>query len=374
MSKYLNDTELIFVVLGVIYFSECVLWLPETAVVFTGVLKRLRLARQPEVVRRGFNRATLLPLFPFSRTVVTEEFPVACSPAGTAILAGEHTGQFIQWSELTTLSTNQRKLRLNGFVLKVSTSEFATLVVDVLTTLQGEPDERLAESILQVLHASNDVAAARERIDSVAASVASLRLVSVMLTFWVFVVGPYLYYLVKPHPELLIRYLIPFGTFWLSGIVLFWLSHRRLLPGSKADRSSRLMTLCLSPGSVMRAADAASRGAFASIDPSAIALAVMSPAVRDAFISRRLRELQHPVPFDLVETTEDFAAAHHWWTEQRLVALTASLKKEEVDPAGLLPIPLRDDDANSWCPRCLCQFIHHSGSCPDCPGIALTPF
>lgn len=65
------------------------------------------------------------------------------------------------------------------------------------------------------------------------------------------------------------------------------------------------------------------------------------------------------------------------FTDPRVRMLTMVqelITQRGISVSGLLKPPLRDPDADSYCPRCRGQYISGVRTCPQCTGISLQTF
>ncbi|MDA1165415.1 MAG: hypothetical protein O3B13_20145 [Planctomycetota bacterium] len=374
MYKVLSDTELILLIIGVIYLSECLLWLPDQAVAFSAAFGRLKPAWRPAFLQRIDSHAEILSLVPWSRSVIAADWPIAVSPDGLCILSGSKSGTFISFDELKSVEADQRTLRLNRIATKFAASDGAAYVAKLLQELRSLPADQRSDVLNVAVESSFSLADVSRRLENVERATSNLRIVSLFLFLWVFVHGSVLYYTVEPHPGMLTRYLTPLGILWLTGIVLFAFAQRRLLTNSSTEQISRIATMCFSPAGVMRASSAITREAFSAFNPAAVAAVVMWSSSFRATVCERLRHLQHPSEADFPVASDEFKMARDWFRNQHLTALMKMLAEMSIAPEDLLKSPIRDNDARTWCPRCLNQYTLESGTCHDCVDISLLGF
>lgn len=374
MITALSDTELILLVVGVFYFSECIFWLPDTAVTLTSAFGKLRIATSPVFLQRTNSQAAILSPFPWSRSLVSEDWPVAVSPNGISILFGPHSGKFIAFEDLESVEAEKHSLRLNQCSIPCVTSGAALQIATLLQDMDKiATDERgsLLRTAIQSRFALSGVAS---RLENVERFTDSLRTISLFMFLWVFAYGPVLYYTVELQPGLLFRYFTPLGILWLSGVVLFAMAQRKILSNSASERVSRVATLCFSPAAVMRAAHAITREAFSSFDPSAVAVSVLHPKQLDKVLSRRLRNILYPPSSDYPNESHSFKATCEWYNEVNLTTLKEMLTSANIAADELLKPPVADYGALAWCPRCLSQYTLSEGVCFDCRGVSLQSF
>lgn len=370
----LSDTELILLVIGVIYLWECMLWLPVDAVAFTTAFGRLRLASHPTFLRRTDSQAAILSLFPWSRSIVASEWPVAVSGQGLCILTGSKAGTFIPFDELETVEADQQSLLINQTRTKCASVSTVRRYANLLTTLREMHIDERDASLDKEMQSSFSPEGVMSRIEQVDRSASALRLASLLLFIWVFIQGPVLYYTTESQTDTLTRYLAAFGFFWVFGIVLFAIAQRRLLNSPATEQLSRTATLCVSPAGVMRAANIITTEAFSELAPAAVAAAVMPSTYFKTFISQRLRQLTYPSASDFPDASPEFKSTRASFDARQLTALSAMLKGQSIDIDELLSAPAPDYDARTWCPRCVNQYTLESGACPECLDIPLQKF
>lgn len=374
MFTSLSDTEMIFLVLGVIYFSECVLWLPDSASAFCSTFRQTRSVWRPYVLGRDQGSYALLPLLPFTRLIVADESPIAVSPDGVAFLAGNAEGEFIAFDDLSEIQSDQRKLTLNKATVTLATAESSVHLSQTLRHLQSRPQDEREALIAAWLHQSCSLDNARLRLERVDTETSLLRTVSSLLWLWAFGYGPVLYYTVEANDTLLFRYLAVFACLWFPGVLLFWLAHRRLLRDSSHDRNNRLMTFLFSPASVMRVADSASRGAFAGLTPAALAAVSMKDSAFQEFVGGYVRSLCYTTGRSPNDSSIEFSQTRESFNHQKLDSVKALLSVKGINLDELLKPPRPHFDARSWCPRCVGQFTLSEGNCPECVDVSLIRF
>tara|TARA_R110002072_G_scaffold271038_2_gene430965 strand:- start:85242 stop:86408 length:1167 start_codon:yes stop_codon:yes gene_type:complete len=370
----LSDTELILIVIAVIYLWECLVWLPAEAVAFTTAFGSLKLASHPTFLQRIDSHAAVLSIFPWSRSIVASEWPVPVSRDGLCILTGAKAGTFIPFGDLKTVEADQRYLRINRTRTKCASLEAARRFANLLTTLRELHIDKRDAVLDEAMQSSFSSEGVVSRIEQVDRSVSALRLASLLLFIWVFIQGPILYYTTESQTGALIRYLAVSGFFWLVGVVLFAIAQRRLLNSPATEQFSRVATLCVSPAGVMRAANIITSDAFSEFTPAAVAAAVMPATDFRSYIGQRLRQLTHPSASDFPDTSPEFRSTRTSFDARQLKTLSVILKEQGIEIDELLRAPVPDFDARTWCPRCLTQYTLESGDCPECLDVPLQKF
>jgi len=374
MFTALSDTEMILIIVGLFYLFECVVWLPEAALAFTSAFGRFRLAVFPLFLRRSNSRAALLSLFPGSRSLVAEDWPIAVSPDGISVNVGPDQGHYITFEALNLVKAEQHKLQINQSTITCAASDCSKYLAELLQELQTATADERSKLIESALKSRFSLTGSSRRLEHVERFTAVTRTVSLLFFFWVFVYGPVLYYTVEPRPGMLFRYFIPLGVLWLLQVIMMAVAQRTLLSLSSTEQFNRIATLCFSPAGVMRAAHTITREAFSDYDPSALAVMTLQPQQLRRFLSRRLRNMQYPLFSDILDASGDFRATCHWFCDVQMQAFETMLSEAGINTEKLLTPPTPDFDAVSWCPRCLSQYTLAAGMCPDCLDITLQIF
>ena len=130
------------------------------------------------------------------------------------------------------------------------------------------------------------------------------------------------------------------------------------------------MMLC--PPVSIRAADLLTRDLLSHYSPVVLALLLSGPRAQQV-IRAFVLDLQHPLKCEVTDAAA--IEAIRWTSAEQLRSCLAHVKHDSKLKKGVLLAPLEPKgNANSFCPRCDCQFTIGSGECPDCPGVALVVF
>ena len=156
--------------------------------------------------------------------------------------------------------------------------------------------------------------------------------------------------------EIFLGALIAAALAHFSSGALLWACWAKV-HGHTAGRGQAFAIVLLSPWASSRAADHLARPLLQGAHPAAVAEALLGPAERDALAAELWRRASHPKPGEAPE-----ASAWKAWLQGR-----------GHDLAALTPVPAPNQpNAQAFCPRCLTQYTHASGACPDC-GVGLAP-
>ncbi len=382
----MSDRESLLLVLAIIYLTECLVWVPRSALAFTrwwGKSFRLRLAGTLAGNQHG---ALFLanPLPPLGPVFVNQHLPLSVSseaafaytaacldPAGRPL----QTARFIPFNAMRAVAAKGKKVEVNGAVfLKTSSTLRARQLADWLDRLRKlEPSERRRE-IRQTLQAGFSTRQVADRLQAFRERTRTLRVLSHVLFFYLLVLAPaalWEFGLRHVGWELLI------GLLAQTTLIacLARRAHQALYPEADEERFKLFLTLLLTPPAGIRAADVLGRPLLETAHPLAIARQICSPDQLQAWARQYLLDLRYPLlP---VCPTSDAAAAR---CEQEFRAALLEATEEFLVACGLKPAaltapPERLEPANqSYCPRCSAQFISPAGACPDCGGRQLVAF
>lgn len=345
-------TEL-FVVLGVVYFLECLQVVPRAAAAVHTLGRRFRLQSTTRLgLKPGSGLLAGMPLPPLGLLFVVERWPVRL---GRDELTGED-GVARPWAELKDVATEETRVLAGGVLVARMASEAAaqSLAAWLQKIARAKPAER--ERIVDgVLAARLDAGRARERVAGFWRASWPLLASENLLFLAIFVGGPLVL-----ATELVAWWPVAAGAAlagWIATLVTFALARRATFG---APPLSRLFSFALWPVGAMRASDVLGRPLLADLDPLAAATLLPRAAFRDA-ARRALAELRHG------ET--------RGWHEERLDrAVVRLLRDQKIDPDELFAPPPPDDaTVVAFCPRCRAQYVREVERCLSCPAIRLLP-
>ena len=362
---------MVLVVAGFHIYESVRIVRSDTILFFAGPFSRLRVV---DVIRRGLpiasGRAAVLgPVFPLSRLVVADPWPVRLSSEGILFqaphfsaphLPAQSSPAFLPYGELTNVERVGTTVRLSKSQrFYVSTRACAdSWVVHLRELVKLDVSARPAriESILRDSLSSDPVA---RKSTELVRLLRNTRYIGAAMFLFFFVLLPI---------NLLF---IGIGSQWflfayLALVLLaegeLWRAHRRLWPERKSERLQRALTLPVYPVEVMHAGIAMELEGLAPLQPLAAVARLGTPSDRDRITRAIYLGLQH-APEAWIDPTsrhvlEEFAEQNRL----DLSALTAP------------PEPL-DATSRAYCPFCDGQFVDRTeGECPDCQAIRLLRF
>lgn len=380
----MSDLELLFLVLVCLYGWECACWLRSGSVAFlTWFGRRWRPAFAGSVLGNrhgGFILASPLP--PLGRILTTNELPLSFSTEGalacacSSILLNSRPQQplrFCRFDGIDKVEAKGRRLLFNGeLFLKVASPAFANSLANHIRDLAKTPVSQRAPAIDKIFRDILDAKAIKKRWRDFEMQTWLIRWLVNALFLYLFIFLPGMIW--------------NFGLkFWLSLLVgllaltaniafLFHHAHKYFYRKSEDERLTHFLLILLSPVTSIRALDTLSRPLFETFHPLAVASVFCSPEQFRELAGRALRNLQFPVPSEHSKDTAAQMAERDSCSSLRK-AIEILLKQNHLNPDELLRPPKpADKTCRAYCPRCLAQFTHVEGTCPDCADLALRAF
>jgi hypothetical protein len=378
----MNDIELLFLVLAVVYAIECAAWMKPGSVAFRSWLgKRFQIVQPSTVLanaRGGIVFAHPLPPLGFLLAghpmllCFSPAAALACVPSFSAWPA--QTGRLVRFEELKTAVASGRKVIVNGeLLLKAPSPTLARHLAKTLMQLAGLGLAAREAALRRMVADSFDSSALQKRWAAFQAPAARIKALANGLFVYLFVLAP-----------ILISRLGLSGTWlWLlSGALALTLptalcfraGHKKLYPDAADERFTHFLTILLSPATTLRAHDILARPLLEGFHLLAIAKVFCSSDRFTGFASQIVRQLRHTArPQDRPENT----AAREVESWARSLAVRSAedfLTQNGLNPEVLAGPPApADPTCRSYCPRCLAQFTKEEGQCADCGGLALEP-
>lgn len=383
----MGDWELLFLVLGAIYLSECVVWIPRGTVALASIWGRRYSPRAPIGVlgnsRGGFVLA--FPLPPFGSVLHSRGFPFSVSGEGVLSFVSasldpngrvEETVRFVAFEGLAegSIKAREKWLMIDGArFVSCGSDASARHWAGVLRSIAAAKPRARVKVIEEAIAASMDTAAIGADLASLRRSSRYPRIAAHWVFAQLFLVLPAMVYVSELEPNW-IRYAASLAGSTVLTVLAFHLAHRRLFPGDGGDRWVQNM-LMLAPPSAIRAHDRLGRRMFVDRHPLAVARVVCRPAELETFARRALLDLRAPVA--PVCPLEDAAAiaVEADFRARVLRAVERSIAEAGLDVTALAKAPERSDPGSvAFCPRCRAEFAKVDAQCESCGGLALTAF
>lgn len=377
----LTDIQWIFIVLGLIYVAQCVVWIRPRVVAL--------------VIRRGNGDSSVANALigneagwfhwggwsPSHATLIVEPLPVSMSADGIVVFVADapmcpdrpyQTGQFFAWSALRFAQAVDREIRAGQrTITTLSSPARAQMAAEKFASIANQAEELRGETIEIWRSTFFDSVAIQTRLDQWRRQTRWVCRASWTLLFWIFGVGGILYLNALPitvDANLVASYLIVGWLIWWTSAAITMIAHKRLYPGRKTSRLKTLLLCLISPAVPLRAADMLARDLLDIVNPSTVASVVDSDERFFKTAAAIYRDFHYPMLPDAPENADE--------------NVLAILKFDRDARWRLMPAPVQtnmenstvnfenDPDVKSYCPRCLESFAIVDACCESCGGRA----
>jgi len=382
----MGELQGLLLVVGIIYLSECLVWVRRGAMAFARGWGKSSKIRHPGTLA-GNQRGGLLltnPLPPLGDIFIVAQFPLSLSPEGAFAYfapclnpAGRpvQTTKYASWDNLHPLQIDGRKVFAAGAVFLTTVSTFAARHAgDLLQRIRKLPKANRTSAIHKALSESLDTRKMSERLREYRKRSNPIRLLANLLFVYLFLVVPPLIWHFG-FGVLGLCLLLGMLAQTVTLALLFRNAHKALYPDGGEERFKPFLTMLLAPPAAIRASDVLGRHLLEAFHPLAVARILCPPNRFRDFARQTLIDLRYPL-FPVCPATESAPVeTERWFRETTLAVVEEFLQKEGFKVNELVAAPKPADAANlSYCPRCGTQFVTRQGTCADCGGRPLEPF
>ncbi|MEI6847465.1 MAG: hypothetical protein WCK32_05425 [Chlorobiaceae bacterium] len=380
----MTDGQILLLILWLIYFTDCFVWLNKHSVLFSSwwgqEWKTTTASANFGTASGGFGM--LNPFPPLGWHCVSQVLPLSFSPdhivvynSQTITVAGRpaQRGTVLAYADIGDVETKDSELWINRKLFcKLYCHELALCIRDLLFQLcQASRDDRIG-LIDSFWEQRLDAKIAQQKLDSMHTHLSSLRILCMIMFFYLFLIIPFLTTLYG-----LARTLIPVAVIMfmmtLPIIVQYIVAHRSLNIGIRSDRLANAFKMFLSPPVAVRANDLVMNKVIYQYDLLSLASFLLSSSIREQFFMLYLRDLKYPIRID----SEDPAVEQACRYQNNIILEIARRQLPEVASivkSAFTPPQKESNDRLSYCPRCFVQLPVKDNDCPDCIGIGLRSF
>ncbi len=366
----------LFVVLVVIYATECVAWMRRSGLALVRGARRWHVTSPNAALGNGEAGLAFGSLLPTSTLFVVHHPDLAWSidgivahdslpldPAHRAPLPGPR----VPYAEAATARLDGARLQLGNLWIAGSPG-LARRIKHDLDTLAALDDNARAAALDARMAAAFDTDEITRRLERFYRVSGWLDYLTTALFALSFLAAPIA--VVQRGLSATWRPLFAlFVALWLINVIAFFVAHRRLYPKAPGDRWTRTLSLTFVPLSAMRSRDHLARPLLDGCDPLVAAVALAGTSAHP-IAHRVLRDLHAPV----MDEAPEVAATRREHRARLLAHLEPTLTRLGVDCAAALAPPSRDTDAVGYCPRCQQQYLSLDTTCDDCRETPLTAF
>lgn len=379
----MSDGQTLYLVLVLLYFVDCVLWVGTRTVLFAAPwCWRWRVAfAGPNLGNTEGSLALTNPLPPLGTVLATYWLPISLSGEGVCSFRPQALGEsrrsaptktVLTYGQIQEVGTDGKELLLNGKrFAKCESPSQAWMLAELIGRAKkasGKKRERLLQEFFAARFSVKD---AKTRLELANRLSGSVRLCGLMFLFYLYIFVPAVVWRTG-----LERHIIPTAIAMLLSAILisavFFLAHRQLYPDATSQRIGHVFKMVLCPPAAIRAHDHVVLGALTAFHPLVAAQLVLDKGEAQSLAGSVLRDLACPLPYQLDDPQAAAIVAWHAATER--AAAEAFLRQEcELVPDDLLAPPAWDGHGTVYCPRCHGQLNTTRADCPDCPGVSLLP-
>lgn len=382
----MGDLESLLLVLGLIYLSDCLVWVRHGAIVFKTFTGKSFRILFPGTLWGNHRGALLLanplpplgavftcqlPPFSISTETAFAYSPACLDPAGRPI----QTGNLVSFDEFREAEADGRSVLVNGSSFLSAISTFAARnTAEGLNSIGSVPKFKRAEKIRFLVRNTLNAKEVENHLKKYQVKTRLLRLLSNgLFIFLFFLFTPVVLYFGLGSFELMLLA----GAFVQSVVIaiLFRRLHKAMYADAHEERFKTFLVMLLAPPTAIRAPDILARPLFERYHPLAIAKILAKPDEFRGFARRFLLDLHYPVLPSCPTKNPTAEAAVSFFTKIHLQAAEDFLEECGENVKKLIASELPSEPENqSFCPRCGTQFVTHSGNCGDCGGRSLHLF
>lgn len=382
MFSFITEGQTLLLILALLYFAECLIWVKKQTVAFVSSSgRRWRLAT-PISWLGNANGAILIlnPLPPLGCVFLSHLLPISISPSGVCAFNSQtlasgarsstQTGEFVPFSAIEKVTTDGSYLVINGqkFAKSATPKQAKALagIIERVTEAKVSKREPLVKAWIAEQFDDTKVRKLRKEAEK---QIASVRFACLLFLVFLFLGAPLLVsslgleQMIIPVAGAMVLFAV-----WIA--IMFFAAHRRFYPAESLERLENLLKMILCPPVALRAADVLTKNLLARFSPVAVASVLEGPDERP-FVRAFVLDLQYPLKHEITDAKA--VETIDWMNAQQLRSCLSLI--ERVDRFnGVLGPTEREGDSVSYCPRCGVQFVVDEGDCPDCPGVELVAF
>jgi len=288
------------------------------------------------------------------------ELPLCISPRGIVSPGGDMLG----YDQMKSVTADERYLHINGRrYCRSGGSQTGNQIAALLPAL-GATTEAHRESLIGDFLAKRlDANRANSLVTDFFRRSAMLRRLSSIFYLYTIAV-----LVSAARTNLLKHFWLPLLAIYLlllAAIIYLYSRAERHFNGKKSPgRIGNMLLMVAFPPYLVKAGGFLGEKLFRSSHPLACARAFLPPDTFTRFAGEYYRNIRFSSPETL---SSDASEVSEWFNKCHIACVERFFDEIGFDVRTLLAKPEAENDKiRSYCPRCLAQYIHHSGDCPDC--------
>ena len=380
----MTDELILFSVLCMIYFSDCLLFVRNNTITFVLWFGKHWVHNSSgQLIRTAKGRVVLLnPFPPLGKVFCCRLMPLSISPKGVCSFnyqtlvhdeASEREAVYVLFNEIENIRADNRDLFINNErFCRLTDERMAIKLKDFMNRLHNTMEENREKIIIEFWKDQFDYDAMKKRFEQIKKKVSALRFLCNALFIYLFVIAPIivLYFRLT---NMLIPIAIGMLVLAIQIAISFFILHKKIFPDRAEERISNLIKMIMCPPVSIRACDLITANLLENYNPVAVGHLFLPPVEFKKYAERTLRNFKYP-PVDYI--TGNCANEISIYQNQIVLRLASDYIRDVANIGEDLlyqPVP-NDISVQSFCPRCLSQFTKEAGNCPDCPGLKLRTF
>ena len=369
----------IYVLLWLLYLSECFIWVGKRSVAFvTRWKKQWHLGTPSSFIATYKGGAVLLnPLCPGTRVAVGSLSPVSISPDGVCAFNAQslfdagraaQTPHYFSFEEIKNCAGQDRSVLINGapFVECANIAE-AQQIADLINQALRGPGSRRQQIVEKFLAQRFEQREALNAFSTMSKGLRSLEILCSAFFPLLFIVAPLMAFrygleaVIIPAAMVMVAFAVAIAS-------VVWRHHKAHGPSRSIERWSSMLKIVFCPPGAIRAVGDLTANFPITCDPLVLS-ALLPHEDRQRFALAYLRDLHFPIKDGLEGPAKQVV---DWYRAELLKQSTEYIKTQKdlrLD-APLAP-PVFETGCQSYCPRCWSQFTTTAGDCSVCDGVSL---
>ena len=369
----------IYVLLWLLYLSECFIWLNKRGVAFvTRWNKKWQLGTPSSFIATYKGGAVLLnPLHPGTRVAVSSLSPVSISPDGICAFNAQslfdvgrpaQTPHYFSFEEIKNCVSHDRGVLINRtpFMECTNITE-AQQTANLINQMLRVPSARRQQIVDKFLAQRFEQCQALNTFATMSNGLRTLEILC-SLFFPLLFIG---------SPIMAVRYglapiIIPTAFLMLAFAVTVacaaWRHHKAHAPARSIERWSSILKIVFCPPGAIRTVGDLTANFPMTCDPLVLSV-LLSNEERQRFVLAYLRDLHFPIK-DALEGPAKKAV--DWYRAKLLKHATEYIKTQNgLRLDAMMAPPVFETGCQSYCPRCRSQFTMNASDCSVCDGVRL---
>ena len=379
----MNQGEEIFLILCLLYLSDCILWVRRGSVAIVGGLFKVSPKMASPIF--GTGRWGLIPLNvlpPSGRAFNCHFMPFSISPFGISITNSRMMGDPISRDPLYhsfetdgkgTITRNEDEVHINNRKWYVfGNSDQAKRIASLLIELMNMPMQMRNSVIQKYWDDQFNYDEALTLLIQFRGSIKNVVPLTYGLFLLIFIVSPLTAYMFGLAIAIIVLVPLVFGLSIILSIKYNLLA-RLNNSQSRHGRIIEIIRMIGCPPIAIRVLDLISLDLLSKYNCSLISHMFMSDDQYREYASKLYRNLKYPIGESNMDEEERkiFRSDNGYAT----AAMERFLLSRGYDPLEFMRAPsVKSETSRSYCPRCLSEFTFSIGKCSDCDGIELQLF